>query len=123
MRIIYFSFLMGALFGFLSIAQAQQSIAPPQAANFIGREMTVCGPVSRAYYARDADRQPTTLSLGGTFLNQYFAALIWGANRGEFKKPPESLYAGKQICVTGTIEAYGGSPVIMVVSPKQIEVK
>lgn len=123
MRIIYFPFLVGVLFGFLSIAQAQQSISPQQAANFIGREMTVCGPVSKAYYARNAEGQPTTLSLGGNFLVQNFAALIWGTNRGEFEKPPEILYAGKQICVTGTIESRRFSTVIVVASPDQIEVK
>ena len=85
--------------------------------------MTVCGPVVRAYYARQAEGQPTTLNLGGTFLNQYFTVLIPGSDRGKFEKPPESLYAGKEICVTGRIESYRGRPLIVVGEPEQIKVK
>ena len=50
MRIIRSSVLLVALFGLISIAHAQQSIAPQQAVKFIGRQMTVCGPVVSAYY-------------------------------------------------------------------------
>ena len=123
MRIICSIILLALLSGMLSIAHAQQSIDPRQAVKFIGREMTVCGPVVRAYYARQSEGQPTTLNLGGTFLNQYFTVLIPGEDRGKFEKSPESLYAGKQICVTGLIESYRGRPEIVVKEPSQIEVR
>lgn len=123
MKILCCSILMAALLGVLSLAHAQQSIAPQQAAKYIGRQMTVCGPVVRAYYARQAKGQPTTLNLGGTFLNHYLTVLIWRSDRGKFQKPPESLYAGKTICVTGTIETRRGRPEIVVREPEQIKVK
>ena len=49
--------------------------------------------------------------------------LIWGSDRGRFEKPPEALYSGKEISVTGMIKSYQGRPEIIVKDPSQIKVK
>ena len=49
-----------------------------------------------------------------------FTVVIWIENRPKFSLPPEQLYAAKTICVTGMIQAYRGSPEIIVFSPDQI---
>lgn len=123
MKTICSSILLVALLGLFFIAHAQESIAPQQAASFIGRQTTVCGPVVSAFYASQSKGRPTTLNLGGTFLNHYLTVLIRGSDRGKFEKPPERLYAGKKICVTGMIKSDRGRPEIVVSAPEQIEVK
>jgi DNA/RNA endonuclease YhcR with UshA esterase domain len=63
------------------------------------------------------------LNVGGAYPNQKFSVVIKGSNRDKFKEPPEKMFAGKTICVTGHITMYKGRPEIVVSDPKQIEVK
>ena len=104
-------------------AFAQETISPEDAAEFIGQQKTVCGTVASAHYAARSKGQPTFLNLNKPYPNQIFTVLIWGSDRGKFEKPPEVLYSGKEICVTGMIQTYRGSPEIIVKDPSQINVK
>ncbi|MDR3570104.1 MAG: hypothetical protein P4L43_18930 [Syntrophobacteraceae bacterium] len=105
------------LLGFLPRAQAQ-GIAPEEAGKYIGKQQTVCGKVFKAFYATRAKGEPTLLDLGRSHL---FTVLIWGEDRNKFEKPPETLYGGKQICVTGIIKNYRGRPEMIVRAPSQIK--
>jgi DNA/RNA endonuclease YhcR with UshA esterase domain len=49
--------------------------------------------------------------------------LIWGSDRSKFEKPPDMLYSGKEICVTGMIQSYQGKAEIIVKEPAQIKAK
>ena len=111
------------LVGLVSIAYAQETIAPENGAKFIGQQKTLCGTVASAHYATRSKGQPTFLNLNKPYPNQVFTVLIWGSDRGKFDKPPESLYSGKEICVTGMIQSYQGRPEIVVKEPAQITVK
>jgi hypothetical protein len=104
-------------------AFAQETISPEDAAKFIGQQKTVCGTVASAHYAARSKGQPTFLNLNKPYPNQIFTVLIWGSDRGKFEKPPEVLYSGKEICVTGMIQSYRGGPEIIVKDPSQIKVK
>jgi hypothetical protein len=52
-----------------------------------------------------------------------FQVVIWGADRPKFKEPPEDLYTGKKICVTGKITDSDGTAEIEVKDPSQIKVE
>lgn len=104
-------------------AFAQETISPEDAANYIGQQKTVCGTVASAHYATRSKGQPTFLNLNKPYPNQIFTVLIWGSDRGNFEKPPEVLYRGKEICVTGIIRSIRGCPQIIVKDPPQIKVK
>jgi micrococcal nuclease len=67
--------------------------------------------------------QPTSLHLGKPYPNQVFTVLIWGSDRSKFEKPLETLYSGKEICVTGMIKSYQGRPEIIVKEPGQIKIR
>jgi hypothetical protein len=122
MRKIKFLLIMALLFGLLSTALAQETISPQDAAKFIGESKTVCGTVASAHYAAIISERPTSLHLDKPYPNQIFTALIWGSDRGKFEKPPETLYAGKEICVTGMVQSYQGKPEIIVKEPGQIKI-
>lgn len=93
-----------------------------QAAQFIGKEGTVCGAVDGARYAENAEGQPTYLFMGGNFPGHKFSARIWGRDRAEFEPKPETL-TGKTVCVSGEIRTANGRPEIVVRGPRNLQVK
>lgn len=121
-KIITPSVLLVLLGGLLSIAYAG-TIAPEEAGKHIGEQETVCGKVVGAFYAAHAKGQPTLLDLDRFARRRIFTVLIWGEDRNKFEKSPETLYRGKEICVTGMIKSYRGRPEIIVRDPSQIEAK
>jgi len=109
--------------GPIPLSSSQETISPEDAAKFIGQQKTVCGTVASAHYAAIIKKQPTSLHLNKPFPNQVFTVLIWGSDRDKFEKPPETVYSGKEICVTGMIQSCQGRPEIVVKEPGQIKVK
>jgi hypothetical protein len=51
-----------------------------------------------------------------------FTVLIWGSDRGKFGAP-ETVYQDRDICVTGQIKQFRGTPEIVVSDPKQIKIQ
>lgn len=100
-------------------AIAASTLTPQQAAEAVGSHATVCGVVASAHYAMRSRGEPTFLNLGKPYPNQIFTALIWGSDRSKFKTPPESL-EGADICVTGLVKSYRGTPEIILRSPSQV---
>lgn len=108
-------------FVFLQIYYAPETITPDQAAKFIGQQKTVCGTVASTDFAATSKGQPTFLNLDKPDPNQVFTVLIWGCDRGKFEKRPEEMYAGKNICVSGTVTSYQDKPQIVVKTQSQIK--
>ncbi len=101
-------------------SSTQDTIFPEDAAKFIGQLKNVCGTVASAHYAPRGKGQPTFIYLDKPYPNQAFTVIIWGSDRGKFRKPPEEFYSGKTICVTGMIKSHRGRPEIEVKEPDQI---
>lgn len=107
----------------ISETPAEDFITPKEAINHVGEVQTVCGEVVTATYAIKSKGQPTFLNLDEPYPNQVFTALIWGTYRGNFESPPEKLYKGKDICVTGVISTYKGKAQIEIKEPSQISLR
>ena len=103
-------------------AVSQTAISASEAKNHIGEQSKVCGPVASTHFAYRSRGAPTFINLDRPYPNQIFTAVIWREDRAKFGSP-ETRYANQQICVTGVIEAYRGTPEIIVRNPSQIEVK
>ena len=116
-----FSLLISLLLYFESYPQ--NFISPQEAVNYIGEIKTVCGVVMSAKYAPFIRGKPIFLNLDKPYPNQIFTVIIWEKDRYKFKKPPEIVFKGKKICVTGVIKSYRGIPEIIVRDPSQIIVK
>ncbi len=109
------------LAGSVSIAAySQDSITTEEASKFLGLQKTVCGKVVSSHYSARAKGKPTFINLDKPYPNEIFTVLIWGSDRRKFEKPPREMYAGKEVCVTGTIKRYHGYPLIVVNQPSQI---
>ncbi|MFZ0739557.1 MAG: hypothetical protein WBL70_17090 [Candidatus Acidiferrales bacterium] len=113
---------------FLSLAaafvvQAQTGhITAAEAKNHVGEKATVCGMVVSTRFAERSRGQPTFLNLDKPYPNQIFTIVIWGADREKFGNP-ETNYRDKQVCVTGKITTYRGTPEITANEPGQIEIR
>jgi hypothetical protein len=99
---------------------AQERISPSEAAKYVGKNATVCGQVASSNYSARSRRRPTFLNLDRPYPNHIFTALIWGEDRDKFPTPPEKVYSGRKICVTGMISSYQGQPQIVVRNSSQI---
>jgi len=122
-RRAFVTFAVLFLSGLFNCAVAQERISPTDAANYVGKSVTVCGKVASATYSARSKGRPTFLNLDRPYPNQIFTALIWGENRSKFSPPPDKAYSGKQICVTGVISTYRNQPQIVVKDPSQIMVQ
>lgn len=103
-------------------ASAQSKIAASEAKNHVGEHSTVCGQVVSTHYAARTKGTPTFLNLDEPYPKQIFTIVIWGSDRGKFGAP-ETRYANKRVCVTGSIKNYRGAPEIIAETPRQIEVQ
>ena len=83
-------------------------------------DTSVCDKMFDGKYLESS--QITLLNLGGAYPNQKITVVIKGADRNKFKAPPETLYAGKTICVKGPVQIYKGRPEIVVTDPQQITI-
>ena len=111
----------------LAVAQAganrvRGELDAEQAAQFIGKEATVCGVVDGARYSENAEGQPTVLFMGGNFPAHKFSVRIWGRDRAEFDPAPDAL-VGKTVCVSGEIRSANGRPEIVARAPRDLKVK
>jgi len=93
-----------------------------QAAEFVGKDATVCGVVDGSRFAENAEGQPTYLFMGGNFPQHKFSARIWGRDRAAFNPPPDQL-TGKTVCVSGEIRTANGRPEIVVRGARNLKVK
>lgn len=95
-----------------------------QAASHINENQTVVGPVVGTRWATSSNGQPKFLNVGTDYPSpNRFTVLIWNENQGNFPSPPEAMYAGQTIAVTGLISTYQGVAQIEVSSPSQIQIR
>lgn len=102
-------------------ALAADSITALEAGEHIGETKTVCGTVASAHFATHSRGHPTFLNLDRPYPDHIFTVVIWGKDRFKFPEPPEVMFEGKMICVTGNIRPYRGRPQIFVSDLDQIK--
>jgi len=98
------------------------SLTADEARDHAQETNTVCGVVTTTKFLTSKSKL-TFLDLGRPFPNQPFAAVIPVAARSKFKRPPEELFKGKTICVTGLIIINRDKPQIVVDDPSQIQIQ
>lgn len=106
---------------FLAEATTATKLTADEAKNHIGEHATVCGLVASTHYAARSRGNPTFVNLDKPFPHQVFTIVIWGEDLSKFSPRPTN-WDGKQVCVTGMVKSYRGSPEIVARSPEQIAV-
>jgi DNA/RNA endonuclease YhcR with UshA esterase domain len=98
----------------------EHGIPAAQAKQHIGETNTVCGLVASTRYMESSKTKPTLLNFDRPFPDNTFSVMIPDADRGKFTGPPEMMFEGKTVCVTGLIIDFRGKPEIVVSDPSQI---
>jgi hypothetical protein len=114
--------VLGIIAFALATAAGSAKITARQAKDHIGEVQTVCGVVASTRYAERSKGLPTFLNLEEPYPNEIFTILIWGDDRSKFGAP-ESKYRDADLCVTGKISIYRGTPEIVATEPDQIVVQ
>lgn len=83
----------------------------------------MCGLVASARYFESREGARSLLNFDRPYPNQTLTVMIAGPNRAKFSRPPEVLFSGKTVCVTGRIVDYRGKPEIVVENPSQIVIQ
>jgi hypothetical protein len=122
LRWVLFSSLAITPLGVYAQSQQAKRLRAVEAKDHVGEKSTVCGKVASTRYAVTTRGKPTFLNLDKPYPNQIFTILIWGENRKKFGTPEEK-YRDKQVCVTGTIAEYRGTPEIVVSDPQSVELQ
>lgn len=99
------------------------TISVDEAANHIGDVAEVCGEVASADFLPQIGGDPTFINFGRPHPNQVFTAVIWGEHRHLWQTPPDQLFEGQEICVSGEIRMHEGTPQIVVERRDQIKPK
>jgi hypothetical protein len=102
-------------------AQAKK-ITPAEAKDHVGEHATVCGKAVSTHFAKTTKGEPTFLNLDEPYPKQIFTILIWGSDRSKFGVP-ETRYRDQDVCVTGTVTSYKGSPEIVATESTQIVIQ
>jgi DNA/RNA endonuclease YhcR with UshA esterase domain len=106
----------------LPIHAQTKKLTAAEAKNHVGERATVCGQVVSTRYADRSKGQPTFLNLGAAYPTQIFTIVIWGSDRSKFGEP-ETKYRDRQVCATGVIKSYRGTPEIEANEPSQIKIQ
>jgi endonuclease G len=106
----------------LANSQEQKQIPSSQAAQHVGEQGTVCGMVASSRYVSTSHSKPTFLNFGKPYPQEEFTVVIWSDDRSKFGHPEET-YLHKNICVTGDITSYRGTPQIIARDPRQIKLQ
>jgi DNA/RNA endonuclease YhcR with UshA esterase domain len=118
-RLLIALVVCGYLFAGFTVGQGNKKIRASEAGQHIHERATVCGNVASSRYLSKSRSQPTFLNLGKSYPNQDFTVVIWPEDRPQFGHP-EDTYLGKNICVSGEISSYRGTPQIVARYPSQI---
>ena len=86
------------------------------AANYIGKQVTVC---SRVVGIRSGTTI-TQISLDQKYPNSTLTIIVKAENYSKFSAPIEQLFKDQNVCISGTVEDYKGKPQIIVEDPDQI---
>jgi DNA/RNA endonuclease YhcR with UshA esterase domain len=86
------------------------------AAQYYGQVVTVEGTVFKTYNSGQAVFLDFHQDYG-----HHFKAVIFAEDWPKFPEPPEELFKGRLVRVTGVVQEYEGAPEIIVEEPSQIE--
>jgi len=94
------------------------------AKNYVGQRVTVRGTVAEYSYLMNVKGRPTWISLGAKYpAENRLSVVVWGNDRSKFGRALSSNLVNRQICVTGVIKLYDGTPQITLKWPQDLVFK
>jgi len=95
-----------------------------EATYFVGRQMTIEGPVKRISTPRNVKGNPTFIIIGvDDPIYEDLTLLVWGSDREKFEPVLRTGLIGSHVCVSGTVSQYQGNPEIVLRSADQLSAR
>jgi endonuclease G len=82
------------------------------------KEVTICGTVVNTKVSRNGH---VFMNFDKNFPNQVFSVAIWKKNHSNFSYNIEKEWKGKQVCVTGKVIDFGGTPTMIIEQENEIK--
>jgi len=101
-------------------AQAQTKIKIEELSAHIGDSVTVCTTIYGGKFLDRSNNTPTLLNAGAAYPNSPLTLVIWADARAKFKTPPEEMYKGKAVCISGKVILFKEKPEIVIYSEDQL---
>ncbi len=91
------------------------------AKNYVGQRVAVRGTVAEYRYLVNGKGRPTWISLGAKYpVENRLSVVVWGDDRSKFGRALSENLVNRQICVTGVIKLYDGTPQITLKWPQNL---
>lgn len=91
------------------------------AKNYVGQRVAVRGTVAEYRYLVNGKGRPTWISLGAKYpVENRLSVVVWGDDRSKFGRALSENLVNRQICVTGVIKLYDGTPQITLKWPQDL---
>ncbi len=100
--------------------QAQNVIPLDSVIQYEGQTVTICAKVQGTFKTKN---NTIMLNFGKPYPEQTFTVVIFAQNLTNFSYVPETFLKNKEICVTGKVKLYKGSPEIIVKKEEEIQLK
>ena len=101
-------------------ANAQTTIKIEDLSAHIGDSVKVCTTIFGGRFFDKPGNAPTLLNVGAAYPNSPLTLVIWSDLRSQYKTPPEELYKGKAVCITGKVILFKEKPEIVIYKEEQI---
>jgi very-short-patch-repair endonuclease len=104
-----------------SAPSSDSSIDWRLAKKYVGQRVTVRGIVAEYRYLMNGKGRPTWISLGAKYpVENRLSVVVWGDDRSKFGRALSENLVNRQICVTGVIKLYDGTPQITLELPQDL---
>ena len=113
------AFVLALGFILAPILARAETIAPSDTQKYVGKSVTVEGPVNEVHHA--VSGKVIFVDMGGRYPNNTFAGVIFSDDASKF--PDVDSLGGKTVDITGTIKLYQGRTEIILNDPAQMKVK
>jgi DNA/RNA endonuclease YhcR with UshA esterase domain len=102
-----------------STAFCQNKIPIDSVSKHMGDTVTVC---SKVYGVKSLEKV-TFINLGTAYPNSPLTIVIFAKDIHNFNGSIESMYDGKNVCVTGILKDFKGKPEIVITKPEEIVIQ
>jgi DNA/RNA endonuclease YhcR with UshA esterase domain len=102
---------------FFTVSHSQTKVDVNDVNKHTGETVIVC---SKVFGVKTLDKV-SFLNLGANYPDSPLTIVIFAANRKNFKDSIETLYNGKEVCVTGKVVNYKGKAEIIISKPEEIQ--
>lgn len=92
-------------------------------AKYVGDTVQFCSKVYSTRYYEGSVGKPTLLDVRANFSEPLVNTIVLGEDRKAFNDAPEILYVNREVCISGIVQLYNGSPQILIRKREQITVK